>query len=60
MIFYTEDKRRQDREWVVEGVVGDKTSAEIRQLNPDTKYFFKIQVIWLYNDNNEYSVIWLF
>ena len=45
MIFYTEDKRRQDREWVVEGVVGDKTSAEIRQLNPDTKYFFKIQVI---------------
>lgn len=44
MIFYTEDKRRQDREWVVEGVVGDKTSAEIRQLIPDTKYFFKIQV----------------
>jgi len=43
VIFYTEDKRRQDREWVVEGVVGDKTSAEIRQLIPDTKYFFKIQ-----------------
>ena len=43
VIFYTEDKRKQDREWVVEGVIGDKTSTEIRQLDPETKYYFKIQ-----------------
>ena len=43
VIFYTVDKRKEDREWVVEGVVGDKTSTEISQLNPDTKYYFKIQ-----------------
>jgi neogenin len=43
VIFYTVDKRKQDREWVVEGVVGDKTSAEIRSLEPDTRYYFKIQ-----------------
>ena len=28
---------------MVEGVVGDKTSTEIRSLDPDTKYYFKIQ-----------------
>jgi neogenin len=43
VIFYTVDKRKQDREWVVEGVVGDKTAAEIRSLEPDTRYYFKIQ-----------------
>jgi len=43
VVFYTVDKRKQDREWVVEGVVGDKTSTEIRSLDPDTKYYFKIQ-----------------
>ena len=43
VIFYTVDKRKEDREWVVEGVVGDKTSTEIGQLEPDTKYYFKIQ-----------------
>ena len=43
VVFYTVDKRKDDREWVVEGVVGDKTSADITQLDPDTKYYFKIQ-----------------
>ena len=43
VIFYTVDKRKEDREWVVEGVVGDKTSAEISQLAADTRYYFKIQ-----------------
>ena len=42
-MFYTEDKRKEDREWVVEGVVGDKTSTEIPGLEPDTRYYFKIQ-----------------
>ena len=43
VIFYTVDKRKEDREWVVEGVVGDKTSTVIKQLDPKTKYYFKIQ-----------------
>ena len=43
VIFYTVDKRKEDREWVVEGVVGDKTATEIEQLDPSTKYYFKIQ-----------------
>lgn len=43
VIFYTVDKRKEDREWVVEGVVGDKTATEIEQLDPNTKYYFKIQ-----------------
>ena len=43
VIFYTVDKRKEDREWVVEGVVGDKTSTEILGLTADTRYYFKIQ-----------------
>ena len=43
VVFYTVDRRREDREWVVEGVVGDKTNTEVRQLDPDTRYYFKIQ-----------------
>lgn len=43
VIFYTEDKRRPDREWVVEGVVGDKTAVQLHHLHPDKRYYFKIQ-----------------
>ena len=43
VIFYTVDRRRDDREWVVEGVIGDKTDTIIDQLEPSTKYYFKIQ-----------------
>lgn len=43
VIFYTVDRRRDDREWVVEGVIGDKTDTVIDQLEPSTKYYFKIQ-----------------
>lgn len=42
MVFYTTDNT-QDRDWVVEGVIGDKLSTVIRNLMPDTTYYFKIQ-----------------
>jgi len=43
VIFYSVDRRKDDREWVVEGVIGDKTDTIIRQLDPNVKYYFKIQ-----------------
>ena len=43
VIFFSEDKRKEDSFWLVEPVVGDKTSAEISQLKADTRYYFKIQ-----------------
>ena len=42
MIQYTVDRRAEDREWFVEAVVGDVTSAVIRNVEPQTKYFFKM------------------
>ncbi|XP_064644883.1 neogenin-like isoform X4 [Lineus longissimus] len=43
LVFYTIDATRKDREWAVAGVLGDKLSTTIRDLNPDTTYYFKIQ-----------------
>ena len=43
VIFYTVDRRRDDREWVVEAVIGDMTDTILEQLEPSTKYYFKIQ-----------------
>ena len=43
VIFYSEDKRKEDSFWLVEVLMGDKTSAEISQLKADTRYYFKIQ-----------------
>ena len=42
VIQYTVDRRAEDREWFVEAVVGDVTSAVIRNVKPETKYFFKM------------------
>ena len=42
VVFYTDDKRKPDREWVVEAVIGDQTSTEIGPLQPNTKYYFKV------------------
>ena len=42
VIQYTVDRRAEDREWFVEAVVGDVTSAVIRNVEPETKYFFKM------------------
>lgn len=43
LIFYTTDSHQEDRDWVVHNVDGDKLSATIKDLTPDTTYFFKMQ-----------------
>lgn len=43
VIFYTTDNTQKERDWVVEGVVGDKMTTSIRGLTPNTTYYFKIQ-----------------
>ncbi len=42
VIQYTTDKRAEDREWFVEAVVGEETSAIVNNLAIDTKYYFKM------------------
>ncbi|GFS82587.1 neogenin [Trichonephila clavipes] len=43
VIFYTTDKTQRDRDWVVEGVVGDRMTTILKGLTLDTTYYFKIQ-----------------
>ncbi|XP_050396200.1 neogenin isoform X2 [Patella vulgata] len=43
LIFYSTDPKQDDRDWVVEGVVGDKLSTVINELTPSTTYYFKVQ-----------------
>ena len=43
LVYYTTDPTQDDRDWVVEGVMGDKLSTTIRDLTSDTTYFFKVQ-----------------
>ncbi|CAN7984038.1 unnamed protein product, partial [Ixodes hexagonus] len=43
VIFYTTDNTQKDRDWAVEGVVGDRMTTVIKGLTPDTTYYFKIQ-----------------
>ena len=43
VVFFTSDNSQNDRDWAVEGVVGDKLTTLVRGLTPNTKYFFKIQ-----------------
>ncbi|XP_071098730.1 neogenin-like isoform X2 [Haliotis cracherodii] len=43
LIFYTTDSNQADRDWVLEGVVGDRLSTVISDLTPDTTYYFKVQ-----------------
>ncbi|KAG8195386.1 hypothetical protein JTE90_001400 [Oedothorax gibbosus] len=42
-LFYTTDNTQRDREWAVEGIIGDKLSTTLRSLVSDTVYYFKIQ-----------------
>ena len=42
-MYYTTDATQPDREWVVDGVTGDKLSKMIRALTPETTYYFKVQ-----------------
>jgi len=43
LLFYTVDATQPDREWVVEGLVGDATSTTVHDLSPHTTYYFKVQ-----------------
>ena len=43
LVFYTTDATQKDRDWVVEGVLGDKLSTTIRDLSSETTYYFKVQ-----------------
>ncbi|XP_021933563.1 neogenin isoform X2 [Zootermopsis nevadensis] len=43
VILYTTDHTQRDREWVVEGILGDKMTTAIKGLTADTMYHFKIQ-----------------
>ena len=42
VIYYTTDRRSNDRDWFVEAVVGNGTMATIRNLLPESKYYFKM------------------
>ena len=42
-VFFTADNSQLERDWAVEPVPGDKLTTVIRGLQPDTRYFFKIQ-----------------
>ncbi|XP_063237445.1 neogenin isoform X2 [Bacillus rossius redtenbacheri] len=43
VVLYTDDHTRNDREWVVKGIVGDKMTTTVTGLKPDTTYYYKIQ-----------------
>uniref|UniRef100_A0A182J115 Neogenin n=1 Tax=Anopheles atroparvus TaxID=41427 RepID=A0A182J115_ANOAO len=42
-VLYTTDTNKRDRDWNIESTSGDKTSAEIPNLEPHTTYYFKVQ-----------------
>ncbi|KAK2579403.1 hypothetical protein KPH14_003264 [Odynerus spinipes] len=43
IIFYSTDNTKWDRDWLIEGVIGDKTEYVVKMLQPSTTYYFKIQ-----------------
>ncbi|XP_055609212.1 neogenin isoform X3 [Uranotaenia lowii] len=43
VVLYTTDPNKRDRDWNAEAVVGDKTTAEIINLEPHKTYYFKVQ-----------------
>lgn len=43
LIIYSTDNTKWDRDWLVEGVIGDKMDAIVKGLQPNTMYYFKIQ-----------------
>jgi len=42
-VFYTTDATYRDRDWVRHDVAGDRLSTTIRELSPQTTYYFKVQ-----------------
>ncbi|XP_036150275.1 neogenin isoform X5 [Monomorium pharaonis] len=43
LISYSTDNTKWDRDWLVEGVIGDKVDAIVKGLQSNTLYYFKIQ-----------------
>ncbi|XP_026472597.1 neogenin-like [Ctenocephalides felis] len=43
VISYSPDNLRNDRDWLAEAVVGDKHTIVLKQLTPNTKYYFKVK-----------------
>ncbi|XP_011334022.1 neogenin isoform X4 [Ooceraea biroi] len=43
LIFYSTDNTKRDRDWLLEGVIGDKVDTIVKNLHPSTTYYFKIQ-----------------
>ncbi len=43
LVFYTTDATQNDRDWAVEGVMGEKLTTTIKKLTPETTYYFKVQ-----------------
>lgn len=43
IISYSTDNTKRDRDWLVDGVLGNKTEYVVKVLKPSTNYFFKIQ-----------------
>jgi len=45
VVYYTTDAKRRHIDWVIEAVKGDRLSAMIRDLRPDTTYYFKVAAV---------------
>lgn len=43
LVFYTTDASQSDRDWLVEGVLGDKITTIVKELASQTTYYFKVQ-----------------
>ncbi|XP_015837098.1 neogenin isoform X4 [Tribolium castaneum] len=43
VILYTDNKTKSDREWLAQATKGDKHSAVLGDLKPNTEYYFKVQ-----------------
>ncbi|UYV61776.1 NEO1, partial [Cordylochernes scorpioides] len=42
VILYTDNIHLRDRDWAVLPIVGDKMTAAVKDLNPDSVYYFKV------------------
>jgi len=43
LVHYSTDPAANDIDWVVEGVIGEHLTTTIRNLRPETTYYFKVQ-----------------
>jgi Fibronectin type III domain len=42
VVYYTTDSTRRDSDWAVVTINGDRLSSLVRDLRPDTTYYFKV------------------